>query len=176
MTNTFRKTWVTIFSIIAMLISSYASSSSVMIADVITAQVMSSQAACYQADAPDTVSTDVDMNAVCHIDLSDSRSHTASDSNTHHSEMNGHSVVGDAKAIQHDLSMTTHGEDMMSNHCLGGSDSVHNCCISVCSTASHPIQTAQAINQIAFSLARYHSVTIGQKVTRVQSLLRPPSA
>ena len=40
----------------------------------------------------------------------------------------------------------------------------------------YPIQAVQAVDQLSFSLARFQSVTIGQKVARAQSFLRPPSA
>ena len=154
MTNTFRTTWITVFSIIAMLMSSYASSSSVMMTNMMTAQMGSSQSACYHSD--DSANG---MMAGCHIMNTESH---AEPSNM------------DAQAFMtqcHMPSASEDGDNMMGSHCSGV-----DCCASVCSTASHPIQAIQAANLFAYSLARFQSVTIGQKVARAQSLLRPPTA
>ncbi|MFA0519893.1 hypothetical protein AB4501_23390, partial [Vibrio sp. 10N.222.55.E8] len=66
-------------------------------------------------------------------------------------------------------------DTMMGMDCLGGSDSVHDCCVSVCSTTCYPIHAVQAIHPFSPSFACFQSITIGQKVSRTQSLLRPPS-
>ncbi|MEZ9208348.1 hypothetical protein AB6E95_12740 [Vibrio splendidus] len=154
MTNTFRKTWIIVFSIIAMLMSSYASSSSAMMTEVMMMEMGSSKSACYHSD------TSVNDSMVgCHVMSEEVH---AEDSN-----MSAHALMA-----QFDMSsMSEDGSSMMGNHCSSA-----DCCASMCSVSPYPIQAVQAVDQLSFSLARFQSVTIGQKVARAQSLLRPPSA
>ncbi|MFA0055622.1 hypothetical protein [Vibrio echinoideorum] len=150
MTNTLRTTWITVFSIVAMLVSSYASSSSIMMTNVMMSQMGSNQSACYHSDA---------LAAECHV--------VSSESHAEHTNM-------DAQAFDSQCHMSPESEDcgdMMGNHCSGS-----DCCASVCSTVSYPIQAVQTVNPFISSFARFQSVTIGQKVARAQSLLRPPTA
>ncbi|CAK2413352.1 conserved exported hypothetical protein [Vibrio crassostreae] len=177
MTNTLRTTWITVFSIIAMLVSSYASSSSALMADVMMAQG-SPQSDCHHSESSNAVSDLSNMTTGCDISVAGGE-HAAHATMPHHTSQQGHTemtVSDDEVTTAHSSSISSHDDNMMGTHCLGGSDSIHNCCISVCSTASYPIQAVQAVNQFSFSLARFQSVTIGQKVTRAQSLLRPPAA
>ncbi|CAK2696897.1 conserved exported hypothetical protein [Vibrio crassostreae] len=182
MTNTLRTTWITVFSIIAMLVSSYASSSSALMADVMMAQMGSPQSDCHHSESSNAVSDLSNMTTGCDISAATGDAggeHAAHATMPHHSSQQGHTemtVSDDEVTTAHSSSISSHDDNMMGTHCLGGSDSIHNCCISVCSTASYPIQAVQAVNQFSFSLARFQSVTIGQKVTRAQSLLRPPAA
>ncbi|MFA0231687.1 hypothetical protein AB4491_22275, partial [Vibrio sp. 10N.261.45.A7] len=84
-----------------------------------------------------------------------------------HSSMSAHDMMA-----QCDMSsMSEDGSQMMGNHCSSA-----DCCASVCSATSYPIQAVQAANPFVSSLARFQSVIIGQKVARAQSLLRPPTA
>lgn len=154
MTNTLRTTWITVFSIIAMLMSSYASSSSTMMTEVMMMEMGSSKSACYHSD------TSVKDSMVgCHV--------MSEDVHTEHSNMSGHVLMA-----QCDMSsMSEDGSHMMSNHCASA-----DCCASMCSATSYPIQAVQAANPYISSLARFQSVIIGQKVARAQSLLRPPTA
>ncbi|MFA0312358.1 hypothetical protein BH581_14165 [Vibrio splendidus] len=153
MTNTLRTTWITVFSIFAMLVSSYASSSSAMMADMMM-EMSSSKSACYHRDT----STN-DSMAGCHVKSEDVH---AQDSN----------ISAHALMAQCDMSsMSEDGGHMMGNHCASA-----DCCASMCSATSYPIQAVQAVNQFSSSLARFQPVTIGQKVARAQSLLRPPTA
>ncbi|MEZ9520086.1 hypothetical protein [Vibrio splendidus] len=154
MTNTFRKTWIIVFSIIAMLMSSYASSSSALMTEVMMMEMGSSKSACYHSD------TSVNESMVgCHVMSEEVH---AEDSN-----MSAHALMA-----QFDMSsMSEDGSPMMGNHCSSA-----DCCASMCSASPYPIQAVQAVDQLSFSLARFQSVTIGQKVARAQSLLRPPSA
>ncbi|PTO87039.1 hypothetical protein CWN98_12170 [Vibrio splendidus] len=154
MTNTFRKTWIIVFSIIAMLMSSYASSSSALMTEVMMMEMGSSKSACYHSD------TSVNDSMVgCHVMSEEVH---AEDSN-----MSAHALMA-----QCDMSsMSEDGSSMMGNHCSSA-----DCCASMCSASPYPIQAVQAVDQLSFSLARFQSVTIGQKVARAQSLLRPPSA
>lgn len=154
MTNTFRKTWIIVFSIIAMLMSSYASSSSALMTEVMMMEMGSSKSACYHSDTSVN-----DSMAGCHVMSEEVH---AVDSN-----MSAHALMA-----QFDMSsMSEDGSPMMGNHCSSA-----DCCASMCSASPYPIQAVQAVDQLSFSLARFQSVTIGQKVARAQSLLRPPSA
>ncbi|MEZ9529805.1 hypothetical protein AB4148_12800 [Vibrio sp. 10N.286.51.F4] len=154
MTNTFRKTWIIVFSIIAMLMSSYASSSSALMTEVMMMEMGSSKSACYHSDTSVN-----DSMAGCHVMSEEVH---AEDSN-----MSAHALMA-----QCDMSsMSEDGSSMMGNHC-----SSVDCCASMCSASPYPIQAVQAVDQLSFSLARFQSITIGQKVARAQSLLRPPSA
>ncbi|TKE93370.1 hypothetical protein FCV44_16785 [Vibrio kanaloae] len=154
MTNTFRKTWIIVFSIIAMLMSSYASSSAALMTEVMMMEMGSSKSACYHSDTSVN-----DSMAGCHVMSEEVR---AEDSN-----MSAHALMA-----QFDMSsMSEDGSPMMGNHCSSA-----DCCASMCSASPYPIQAVQAVEQLSFSLARFQSVTIGQKVARAQSLLRPPSA
>jgi hypothetical protein len=154
MTNTFRKTWIIVFSIIAMLMSSYASSSSALMTEVMMMEMGSSKSACYHSDTSVN-----DSMAGCHVMSEEVH---AEDSN-----MSAHALMA-----QFDMSsMSEDGGHMMGNHCSSA-----DCCASMCSASPYPIQAVQAVDQLSFSLARFQSVTIGQKVARAQSLLRPPSA
>jgi hypothetical protein len=154
MTNSFRKTWIIVFSIIAMLMSSYASSSSALMTEVMMMEMGSSKSACYHSDTSVN-----DSMAGCHVMSEEVH---AEDSN-----MSAHALMA-----QCDMSsMSEDGSPMMGNHCSSA-----DCCASMCSASPYPIQAVQAVDQLSFSLARFQSVTIGQKVARAQSLLRPPSA
>ncbi|MDH6017238.1 hypothetical protein [Vibrio splendidus] len=154
MTNTFRKTWIIVFSIIAMLMSSYASSSSALMTEVMMMEMGSSKSACYHSDTSVN-----DSMAGCHV--------MSEEVHTEDSNMSAHALMA-----QFDMSsMSEDGSPMMGNHCSSA-----DCCASMCSASPYPIQAVQAVDQLSFSLARFQSVTIGQKVARAQSLLRPPSA
>ncbi|MEZ9443092.1 hypothetical protein AB4516_20595 [Vibrio sp. 10N.222.54.F12] len=154
MTNTFRKTWIIVFSIIAMLMTSYASSSSALMTEVMMMEMGSSKSACYHSDTSVN-----DSMAGCHVMSEEVH---AEDSN-----MSAYALMA-----QFDMSsMSEDGSPMMGNHCSSA-----DCCASMCSASPYPIQAVQAVDQLSFSLARFQSVTIGQKVARAQSLLRPPSA
>ena len=154
MTDTLRTTWITVFSIIAMLMSSYASSSSAMMTEVMMMEMLSSKSACYHSDTSVN-----DSMAGCHV--------TSEEPHAEHSNMGAHGLMA-----QCDMSsMSEDGGHMMGNHCSSA-----DCCASVCSVTSYPIQAVQAANPYVSSLARFQSVIIGQKVARAQSLLRPPTA
>ena len=154
MTNILRTTWITVFSIIAMLMSSYASSSSAMMTEVMMMEMSSSKSACYHSDTSAS-----DSMAGCHV--------TSEEAHAEHSNMSGHDLMA-----QCDMSsMSEDGGHMMGNHCSSA-----DCCASVCSATSYPIQAVQAAKPYVSSLARFQSVIIGQKVARAQSLLRPPTA
>ncbi len=133
MTNTFRTTWITILSIVAMLVSSYVSSAPAMMNN------MASPAA-----------------------------------NLHHSSaqpVGCDTVVASVEHAQH--AKTSPPET--SSHCATPLDDTYNCCSSVCSSVCFPLQVSQASRDFTFSLALHSPIIIGDKVTRSQSILRPPS-
>ena len=137
-----------------MLMSSYASSSSALMTEVMMMEMGSSKSACYHSGTSVN-----DSMAGCHVM---SEKVHAEDSN-----MSAHALMA-----QCDMSsMSEDGSPMMGNHCSSA-----DCCASMCSARPYPIQAVQAVDQLSFSLARFQSVTIGQKVARAQSLLRPPTA
>ncbi|MCC2525759.1 hypothetical protein [Vibrio coralliilyticus] len=62
------------------------------------------------------------------------------------------------------------------SHCVDSSTNVDTCCISECSSVSYPTEVAYSPSTFSSTLALHHSIKIGVKVSRIQSLLRPPSA
>lgn len=138
MTNTFRTTWITILSIVAMLMSSYVSS------------------------APAMMNNMVSPAANLH--------HSSAQPNT--TMMVGcDTVVANVEHAQH--AKTSPPET--SSHCTTPLDDTYNCCSSVCSSVCFPLQVSQASRDFTFSLALHSPIIIGDKVTRSQSILRPPS-
>ena len=137
MTNTFRTTWITILSILAMLMSSYVSSAPVMMANMI--------------------SPSANLN------------HNAMQSNTNMAGCD--TVVASLDHAQH--AETSSPET--SSHCATLMDDAYNCCSSVCSSVCFPLQVSQVSRDYTFSLALHSPIIIGDKVTRSQSILRPPT-
>ncbi len=135
MTNTFRTTWITILSIVAMLMSSYVSS------------------------APAMMNNMVGLTANLH--------HSSAQPNT--TMMVGCDTV--VANVEH--AKTSPPET--SSHCATPLDDTYNCCSSVCSSVCFPLQVSQASRDFTFSLALHSPIIIGDKVTRSQSILRPPS-
>lgn len=135
MTHSLKTFWITILSIFAMLMSTSASSSSVM-----------------------------------EMQMMDKESVGCS-----HASMMSHGVETMCMVTDQDHSMSDMGHHD-ANHCAHGGDMSANCCVSICLSWSYPIQVTSALSSFAYSLAPYQAVTIGSKVTRIQSILRPPSA
>ncbi len=138
MTNTFRTTWITVLSIVAMLVSSYVSS------------------------APAMMNNMVSPAASLH--------HSSAQSNT--TKMVGCDTV--VASIDHAQHAKTSPPETNS-HCTTPLDDTYNCCSSVCSSVCFPLQVSQASRDFTFSLALHSPIIIGDKVTRSQSILRPPS-
>ncbi|NOH97408.1 hypothetical protein [Vibrio sp. 99-70-13A1] len=156
MTNTLRTIWITVFSIIAMLMSSYTSSSPVMMLDMTPPQAMAS------------------MMSDCHLPDSLDKHQTGISSlpqpKDHHSSM-----LAMSDHAHHDTDSQRSSKNKASHHCQGTSDTVHNCCMSVCSSVSWPLNTSHIPFELSPSLAQYQPLVIGNKVSRIQTLLRPPS-
>ncbi|MGF1683728.1 hypothetical protein [Photobacterium minamisatsumaniensis] len=138
MTYTLRTTWIIVFSIIAMLMSSYVSSAPSMVTKML----------CFGQES---------MTHHCSSDMADCHSMTEMTSQHSHTSS--------------DIALISN-----SDTCTDSSDMVHNCCSTVCFSVFYPMQLPQALSELSYSLALYQSFTIGDKVARTQTLLRPPSA
>lgn len=66
-------------------------------------------------------------------------------------------------------------ESESSTHCDSSSAFGGDCCKSVCSSIFFPLSSSRLINIAEPDLAPRHPIKIGFTVTRIQSLLRPPS-
>lgn len=66
-------------------------------------------------------------------------------------------------------------ESKSSTHCDSSSVFGGDCCKSVCSSVFFPLSSSRLINISEPDLALRHPIKIGVTVTRIQSLLRPPS-
>ncbi len=156
MTNTLRTTWITVFSIIAMLMSSYTSSSPVMMLDMMPPQAMASMMSdCHLPDSLDNHQTGTSF---------------ISQPKDHHSSM-----LAMSDHAHHDVDSQSSRKNEATQHCQGTSDTVHTCCMSVCSSVSWPLNTFHIPFELSPSLAQYQPLVIGHKVSRIQTLLRPPS-
>ncbi|KAB0300947.1 hypothetical protein F2Z80_17825 [Vibrio fortis] len=93
----------------------------------------------------------------------------------HHASMMTHAMSSMCDVSSDDQSMHDMGQHKTS-HCSHGGDMGANCCVSICLSWSYPIQSINSLSSFAYSLAPHHSVIIGSKVARIQSILRPPSA
>jgi len=147
MNHSFKNTLVTIFSVFAMLVSSLVSSTPMMVKNSM-------------------LSFDAEL-------VSSHHNHTPSD--------HFHITVSALSACQqvecHSDKTLSQLDDQLerdSSHCDGLS--VDSCCTSVCSSVSYPIQSANSPSTLAPTLALHKPIKIGNKVSRIQSLLRPPSA
>lgn len=145
MTHPLKTVWILIFSIVAMLMSSYAASSPSMVS-----MMMSSDSA-----------VEISHQRMESIPLS-----------SQSRQVDCHSA-GEEPRSSHSMAKQNTSS---ASSCSNPDDGPHNCCISVCSTTFFPIQNTQPLSGIVFSLALHHPLTIGDKIIRPQSLLRPPSA
>lgn len=147
-----KNTWIAIFSLFAMLMSSYVSSMPMM--------AMNSLPFSYSA-AAEKSATHSHHHSVEYTELS-------RDTQTEHSASHCHSVGQPQGEIFAHSSMEN-------THCGDASSGGDTCCISVCSSTSFPTSGVDALHTLSFSLALHQSDTIGAPVTRIQTLLRPPS-
>ncbi|NOH78780.1 hypothetical protein F0231_03385 [Vibrio sp. RE86] len=148
-----KNTWIAIFSLFAMLMSSYVSSMPMM--------AMNSLPSSYST-AAEKSDTHPHHHSVEYTEMS-------RDTQTEHSASHCHSQG----QPQDDISAYS---AMKNTHCGDTSFGGDTCCISVCSSTSFPTSGVDALHTLSFSLALHQSDTIGAPVTRIQTLLRPPSA
>lgn len=156
MTQSLKNTWITIFSIFAMLMSNYVSSAPAMTLNNILAANVT------------MTSTELPSHHTAHHAKSPELAveHHAKHTGTHCHSMNDNISIEEPTA-KASAKMT---------HCGDSSSSVDNCCTSVCSGVSYPTDAPYSLIPFSSSLALHQSVIIGDKVTRIQHLLRPPSA
>lgn len=151
MTRKLKNIGITLFSIFAMLMSTYASSSPYMLFG-----------SSFQTSS--VVSTDVSH---ANLELA----------NSNHSDHIPVRYSSDAVDC-HSLVKSSLLEEESSNaleHCGDSTGGIDNCCTQICSSASYPTDSGRDLSASSSSLALYHSDKIGVTVARIQSLLRPPS-
>ncbi|MFY2508118.1 hypothetical protein ACN3E9_07460 [Vibrio pectenicida] len=151
MNHSLKHTWITLFSILAMLMTSYVSSSPLMPGDSMLSLVQSSE------------------NTHCQTRFNQS-GNVSANTNQHKVSVSCHLMKNaSSDGIQEPVSMA---------HCGDSYLSVDNCCPSVCSSVPYPLDTLDtldALGLLSFSLAPYQSFKIGLTATHITSLLRPPS-
>ena len=148
MNHSLKHTWITLFSILAMLMTSYVSSSPVMSGDSMLSLIQSSE------------------NAHCQAHFNQS-GNVSANTNQHNVSVSCHAMENaSSDDIQEPVSMA---------HCGGTNLSVDNCCPSVCSSVPYPLDTFEDLGSLSFSLASYQSFKIGLTATHITGLLRPPS-
>ncbi len=149
MSHSLKNTWIMILSILAMLMSSFVSSAPFMVKNSLS-------------------SSDSQVTVRHHSSSSVDRSDYLEPSGASYGsqqEIDCHSGNG---GPQPDSPLATDN-----SHCDDFADA---CCISVCSSVSYPTEVAYSLSSLSSTLALHHSIKIGVKVSRIQSLLRPPSA
>lgn len=152
MTHSFNNTWITIFSILAMLLSNYVSSAPMMAMDSMFLSL------------PEVTNSHDNHSQSAHTKyykLSADQQHHQQSTNCHSDESSPDSE---------------HQAQMSMSHCGDANSSIDTCCVSICSSVSYPSEFAYSPNTLSYTLALHHSVKIGIKVSRIQSLLRPPAA
>ncbi|RTZ17693.1 hypothetical protein EJ063_02595 [Vibrio aquaticus] len=152
MIHSHKNIWIAIFSLFAMLMSSYVSSMPMMAMN----------------NAPSYSMASDERDSHQHHHVAEYRE-LSSDAHSDHKATNCHSESHPT------VDLAAHNV-MESSHCSDSSSSVDTCCISVCSSTSYPTSDVDAPHSLSFSLALHQSDTIGAPVTRIQTLLRPPSA
>ena len=64
----------------------------------------------------------------------------------------------------------------LASHCDDPETDAHMTCGSVCSSASVPVASIRTNSEFSSRFAHFTALTMGEKVSRSQSILRPPSA
>ncbi len=153
MIHSLKHTWITIFSILAMLMSNYVSSAPMMT----MSRVLSSDSTVSAHSSPQHHSSIVSS-----------------------SELSTHSTQNTPPC--HSMNDATSGAELHTqalqnmNHCGDSGSGVDSCCISICASVSYPTGDSNDLGILSSSLALHQSIKIGAKVMRIQGLLRPPSA
>ncbi|PKF81508.1 hypothetical protein CW749_02410 [Vibrio sp. vnigr-6D03] len=70
--------------------------------------------------------------------------------------------------------MADSGKNDASDACSPASHEGHTCCAAVCGVTFVPLLTRSSMNVADFALAPIASITIGDALSRTQSLFRPP--
>lgn len=148
MTHSLKNTWITIFSILAMLMSNYVSSAPMI---AINSMFVST---------PEVINSHDNHSPSDHIA---------------YSKLSAHQQATNCHSNESSLD-SEHQAQMSMSHCGDPNSSVDTCCLSICSSVSYPSEFAYSPSTLSYTLALHHSIKIGVKVSRIQSLLRPPSA
>lgn len=149
MTHLLKNTWISIFSILVILTSDYVSS----------APMMATNSVFYSSSETSTEH---------HIHSSPINVEFAELDNSSHQQTNCHSSANPAH--------TAESNHVATGHCGDSSINLDTVCDSVCTNVSYPTEVAYSPSTLTSTLALHHSIKIGVKVSRIQSLLRPPSA
>jgi hypothetical protein len=156
MKHSLRHNLVMIFSIFAMLLSNYVSSAPAMALSSLQNQAVS------------VVQTSIHQNEHQHK-ISETGSVT--EHHASHNRTSCHSMNDNTPNLD-----SNHQSPSSMSHCGDSESSVDDCCASVCSSVSYPNSSYISSVDTTSSLALHHPVKIGDKVARIQGLLRPPSA
>ena len=108
----------------------------------------------------------MDMSAISSSSIQTQRSH--------HDSMEMSETTASHHAMIGCPSMEVTKSDS-SIHCDSSSTSGGDCCKSVCTSVFFPLSSSRLISTSESDLALRHPIKIGVTVTRIQSLLRPPS-
>lgn len=149
MNYSLKHTLILMLSIFTMLLSNYVSSAPTMAMNNMSAMMtMPSHEQAIEASSHHSSHHAIENRTSCH------------------SMNDNFSIAGSAAKVS---------SNTETSHCDSGSG-VDDCCASVCSSLSYPTDASYALSVFSSSLALHQSVKIGDKITRIQSLLRPPSA
>ncbi|KOO16663.1 hypothetical protein AKJ18_00920 [Vibrio xuii] len=156
MTHSLKNTMIMMFSIILMLISNYVSSSPAMAMNSVPFENAKVMDEAHNHHSQPTQMAEVPTPKRPHSQHTDCMSMNQGDT--------PHSMTNKAQT-----------ESTNSVHCGESDNGMHTCCTTVCSSASYPNHGAQLLSTITPSLALHQSLKIGDTVTRLQSILRPPT-
>lgn len=156
MTHSLKNTMIMMFSIVLMLISNYVSSSPVMAMNSVSFENAKAMDEAHSHHSQPMQMAEVSAPKRPHSQHTDCMSMNQDDT-------------------PHSMTNKAHTESTNSAHCGVSDSDIHTCCTTVCSSASYPIHGAQPLSAITPSLALHQSLKIGDTVTRLQSILRPPT-
>ena len=148
MQHTLKHTLITLFSILAMLMTSYVSST--MAANSMPSALMPSTGMPCHTQNIDALATSTES------------AQTSPNENCH--SMANSSFGGSYKAVSDTLS-----------HCQEANSCIDSCCPSVSSGVPYPIDTLSSLGIVSISLALHQSLKLDLAVVYIDGLLRPPS-
>lgn len=94
-----------------------------------------------------------------------------------HSVHSTHSVTSSERDDCHSSTLAKEYPKAQSvSHCDDTDTDTHTHCGSVCSSASFPLANIKTNSEFSSRFAHFNAVKMGEKVSRSQSILRPPSA
>ncbi|WGV98858.1 hypothetical protein QF117_02540 [Vibrio sp. YMD68] len=155
MTHSIKNTFIVLLSIVAILMSSYVSSSPVMVTS--------------NSQPTHTItSSEVNHNKLAKMDMIGL--HGAEEvSEKRHDESHHHAPDHSKSAVDKEITSA------QNDHCDENNNGPHTCCLSLCSSFSYPLSSSLLFSTFSPTLALHQSIHIGDKMTRSETLLRPPS-